>query len=117
MGISVIAIAPRTMVLLATSTATLGIAGVFTSATFDISLFKDIRVSVFADQISATGGIAIQQTADGTNYDKESKFTYDVASDTEQGFIVDVLAKTGRVKYTNGGVAQTIFRIFIYGVP
>ena len=89
----------------------------YTSAAFTIAGFDQIRLSVFADQVGATDGIEIQQSPDGTNYDKKSLFTYDTASDVEQGFFADVMGVTGKIKFTNGATNQGTFRIYTFGVP
>jgi len=89
----------------------------YTSAAFDITRYKELRISAYADQVGATDGIVIMQSQDGTNYDKESSFTYDTLGDKAQGFFTDVMGIKGKIKFTNGGTGQGPFRIFVFGIP
>jgi hypothetical protein len=91
------------------STATLGIGAVFTGTSEDITEYADIRVYVFADQASATDGLSIQQSSNGTNWDVTDVYT--IPASTGKTFSVPASAKFYRVVYTNGGVANTAFRL------
>lgn len=91
------------------STATLGIGAVFTGTSEDISNYATVTVTVFADQASATDGLQIQQSSNGTNWDNMDAYT--VPASTGKTFKSDVGAKFLRLVYTNGGVAQTAFRL------
>jgi len=91
------------------STATLGIGGVFTGTSEDMTEYADIRVTVFADQASATDGLSIQQSSNGTNWDVTDVFT--IAAGAGRTFAIGSSAKFFRVVYTNGGVAQGAFRL------
>jgi hypothetical protein len=100
------------------STTTLGISATFTGASEDISNYNNISVNVFSDVASATDGLSIQQSSNGTNWDVTDVFTIPAA--TGKTFSVGKLAKFFRVVYTNGGTAQATFRlqtIFSEGMP
>ena len=87
----------------------LGIGGVFTGTAEDVTEYADIRVSVFSDQISATDGLQIQQSVNGTNWDLVDPCGIPAASG--KIFSIAAAAKFYRVVYTNGATAQTAFRL------
>jgi hypothetical protein len=91
------------------SIATLGIAGVFTGTSEDVSNYSEVRVSVISDQSSAVNGLSIQFSKDGTNWDFTD--TYTVTGGTANTFVSPRYAQFFRIVYTNGGVAQTSFRL------
>jgi hypothetical protein len=82
---------------------------VFTGTSEDVSAYSSIIVNVFADQASATDGLSLQQSSNGTNWDNLDVFT--IPASTGKAFFVPVQAKFFRVVYTNGGVANTAFRL------
>jgi len=47
----------------------LGIDGVFTGVAVDVLAYASIDISVFADQPSAVGGLSVEFSTDGTNWD------------------------------------------------
>lgn len=98
-----------TISTLNSSTANLGIGGVFTGTSEDVSVYTSITISVFADQVSATDGLSMQQSTNGTNW--EHLDTYTIPASTGKTFHADRGAQFFRLVYTNGGVAQTAFRI------
>jgi hypothetical protein len=92
------------------STATpLGISGVFTGTAEEVSEYGTISVGVFADVASATDGLSIQFSTDGTNWDHIDTFT--IPSSTGKIFTVGPSARYYRVVYTNGTTAQASFRL------
>ena len=91
------------------STTVLGNASVFTGTSEDVSNYADIRVSVFADQASATDGLSIQQSSNGTNWDFVD--VYSIPASTGKVFDVGVAAQYARVVYTNGVTPNTVFRL------
>jgi len=91
------------------STTPLGISGVFTGTAEDISQFAEIRVSVFSDVASATDGLNIQLSSDGTNWDINNQYT--VPATTGKEFGVGSGPRFFRIVYTNSGTAQTTFRL------
>lgn len=91
------------------SAAILGVGGVFTGTAERVLNYGIILVSVFADQASATDGLVIEQSTDGTNWDHSDEYT--IAANTGKTFSLQPAAIFYRVVYTNGGVAQTAFRL------
>lgn len=87
----------------------LGVSGVFTGTSEDIADYSSVKVSVFADQASATDGLQIQQSVNGINWDFVDAYT--VQASTGKTFGAPVQAKFLRVVYTNGAVASTAFRL------
>jgi len=73
--------------------------------------YNYITGTCFADQ---SGTLQWEFSSDGTNYDGVQSFSY-TASDP-LGFGIPIIAPTlFRIRYTNGAVAQTIFRLYFYG--
>ena len=91
------------------STATLLAAATFTGTAVDISGYASVSVSVIASHASATDGLSMQQSSDGTNWDIVD--TYTVPATTGKVFGVQAAAQFFRLVYTNGGTNQTSFRI------
>lgn len=92
-----------------TSTTPLTSAATFTGTSEDVSAYADIRVAVFSDVASATDGLSMQQSEDGTNWDFTD--TYTIAANTGKVFDVPSYAKFFRVVYTNGATPQGTFRL------
>lgn len=92
------------------STTPLGISGVFTGSWKDATNFASIQVGIYADQNSATDGVEIQFSKDGTNVDHVHNYTY-AASSNGNGYLFQPEFKYYRVKYTNSTVAQTRFAL------
>jgi hypothetical protein len=95
--------------VLNSSIATLTAGSTFTGTAEDASNFSEIRVSVTASHVSATDGLSIQQSPDGTNWDIAD--TYTIPATTGKTFAVPRQARWFRVVYTNGGTNQTSFRL------
>lgn len=95
------------------STATpLGAAGVFTGTSVDVTRYASANVSVFTSHASATDGLSIQQSSDGTNWDVTDTYTVPAMSaGGGKTYSVQVAAMFLRVVYTNGGTLQTTFRL------
>lgn len=91
------------------STALLGISAVFTGTSEEVKDFSSIVISVFSDVASATDGLSIQQSSNGTNWDITD--TYTIAAATGKTFSVQPAARFFRVVYTNGGTGQASFRL------
>ena len=81
----------------------------FTGTWEDISNFGVIVVTVYADQASATDGLDVEFSSDGTNIDSSDMFT--IPADTGKTFSFQCPTQYFRVKYTNGGSAQSAFRL------
>lgn len=91
------------------TTATLAGNAAFTGLTEDVKDYSTIQLSVIADQVSATDGLSLQQSSDGSNWDITDVYT--VPASTGKTFSVQVAARYFRVVYTNGATIQGAFRI------
>lgn len=91
------------------STTPLGIGGVFTGAWIPVLLYSQIDVLAYSDQASTVGGFQIQFSTDGINVDHIHPYSV-IALDGEE-VQIHIHAKYYRIVYTNGAVAQTIFRL------
>lgn len=83
--------------------------GVFTGTAFDVTNFSSINVNVFSDVPSATNGVAVQFSTNGTNWDHAHSTSYLGTSGV--GYIFNAEFKYARVVYTNGSSAQATFRL------
>jgi len=91
------------------STATLGNGATFTGTAEDITYYAEVRVSVFADQASATDGLKMEQSIDGVNWDLSDSYT--IPANTSKSFGVGCVQRYFRLVYVNGSVAQGAFRL------
>lgn len=91
------------------STSNLANGAVFTGTADDVTTYSEIRVSVFSSHASATNGLSLQQSSDGTNWDIADVYT--VAASIGATFVVPRQARYFRVVYTNGGTLTTSFRL------
>ena len=91
------------------STALLLLSGTFTGTAEDVTEYSHIVVSVYASHASATDGLQLQQSTDGTNWDWVD--TYTIPATTGKSFSAPVQGKFFRVVFANGGIMQTAFRI------
>lgn len=83
--------------------------GVFTGTAEDVSNYSEARVSVFGDVASATDGMQMQQSNNGTNWDNIDSYT--IPANTGKSFGAGIGARFFRIVYTNGGTIQTAFRL------
>jgi hypothetical protein len=90
------------------TTTPLGIGGVFTGTAFDITNFSCINVYVVSNVNSATNGLTVEFSSDGTNWDHSHSTTYTSGG---KGFIFNCEGRYARIVFTNGGVAQSTFRL------
>lgn len=98
--------------LLNSSSATLTSGSVFTGTSEDVSNFSEMRVSVFSDVASATDGLSLQQSSNGTNWDITDTYTVSLsAAGAGKTYVVPRQAKFFRIVYTNGGTNQATFRL------
>jgi len=84
----------------------------YTSSTRDFNFCRlgFMGLMAFADQASATDGFKIQQSIDDVNWDLDvGKET--VSANVGKGIKVAIVGRYARASYTNGGVAQTVFRL------
>ena len=87
----------------------LGISGVFTGAAFEVTKYAAINVNVRSDVASATNGLKVEFSPDGTNWDHSHQTTYTGGNGV--GYIFNAEYKFARIVYTNSTVAQTSFRL------
>lgn len=75
--------------------------------------YKSITIVCFADQDSAADGLQLQWSADNSNWeDHTAEYTYTASTDFSIG--ASVRAGWFRVKYTNGGTNQGVFRLYTF---
>lgn len=91
------------------STNPLGIGGIFTGISTNVLLFSSMHISIYTDQASATNGLSIQFSSDGTNWDNINTYTVPANEYVNLTFAIDDIFT--RIIYTNGSVAQSIFRL------
>lgn len=91
------------------STSVLAGGATFTGTSEDVSAYTNIFVSVFASHASATDGLSLQQSSNGTNWDFVDTFT--IPASTGKIYCINPAAQFFRVVYTNGGTLQTAFRL------
>jgi hypothetical protein len=91
------------------STATLGGGAAFTGTADEITNYSSITIYVISNVASATDGLSIQQSNDGTNWDITDVYTVPAASGKTFG--VQCTGRYLRVVYTNGAGAQASFRL------
>jgi hypothetical protein len=91
----------------------LGGGAVFTGVKFDATNLGIVFVSVFSDVASATDGLSIQQSKDGTNWDWTDEYT--VPANSGKTYSIQPALQWIRVLYTNGAGAQTSFRLSTVG--
>ena len=91
------------------STTTLAGGATFTGTITDITDYGIGFVSVYSDQDSATDGLVIEQSTDGTNFDHSDEYT--ITGGNGKNFAINLHANYIRVSYTNGGSGQTAFRL------
>lgn len=91
------------------TTSTLGAGASFTGTAEDITNYGVVVVTVYSDVASATDGLEIEWSTDGTNWDGKDMFT--IPASTQKTFSFPAATKYYRISYTNGGDAQSTFRL------
>ena len=71
--------------------------------------YSAISLEVLADQASATNGLSVQQSTDGTNWD--IKDTFSIVASTAFQTTINLIGQYYRVVYTNGTAGQGTFRL------
>ena len=95
------------------STANLGGGAVFTGTAVDVTPYASVTVSIMADQNSASNGLSIQQSPDGTNWDNSDAYT--ITANVAKTVAVQVYYPFLRVVYTNGATPTTALRLVTMG--
>jgi len=91
------------------STSLLGVSGTFTGTSEDLLGYVSVNVMVKADVASAAGGLSLEFSTDGTNWDFAQ--TYTVSAGTTFAILTRGKGRYFRVVYTNGGTGQAYFRL------
>ncbi len=81
----------------------------FTGTAKDILNCGIVFVTIFTDVASATDGLSIQQSSDGTNWDHTDDYT--VSAGSSKNYSLNPHSKWFRVVYTNGAAPQGAFRL------
>ena len=89
----------------------LGAGAIFTGVGTDVSDYNSVTIQLFSDQDSATDGMCFQFSTDNVNWDESNNYNLDTSTSNTRRFQFPVTAQYFRVKYENGGVAQTEFRV------
>lgn len=82
---------------------------VFTGSSINILDAGIVFINVSTDVASATDGLMIQQSIDGSNFDHDDVYT--VTAGATKNYAINPYAHFLRVVYTNGAVAQGHFRL------
>jgi len=75
----------------------------------EINDYGIIYITTKSDVASATNGLSIQQSSDGTNWDHTDEYT--INANSGKTFSVQAGASYFRIVYTNGSIAQSFFRL------
>lgn len=89
------------------STTPLGAAGVFTGSSESMLQHGYLAITCYADVASATNGLEVQASADGTTWFTIRQYTVHAGQPFDA--IVPIPAEFGRVRYTNGSASQSTF--------
>lgn len=89
------------------TTTPLGANGTITVGPIQTDTAQNIAGSVFSDK---AGTLFIEQTFDGINFD--ISVSQAVAANTPASFSQAIIAPVVQLRYVNGGVAQTAFRLY-----
>lgn len=92
------------------TTTPLGANATFTGGWEQVVDFSTLTVTVFANVASATGGMKFEWSSDGTNIDEIEAVTISAAH-PGRAMSFNVRGRYFRIVYTNGGTAQTTFRL------
>lgn len=90
------------------STATLGVSGVFTGTGEDISQYSTITVFYDTD---VDGSISMQFSSDNSNWDRSKVVTIDQTLASGNVHTLEVVSQYFRIVYTNGTSGQGHFRL------
>ena len=81
----------------------------FTGTSEDVTNYSSVTVGLISNVASATDGLQLQQSFDGTIWDLVD--IYSVPAATGKTFSAHISAKFFRIVYTNGATLQTSFRL------
>lgn len=84
--------------------------GVFLGSFEDILGYTNIALTLFSSHDSATDGFVLEYSTDGVNIDAIDSYSIFGGSVGTQ-FSIGVTARYFRIRYTNGAIAQSTFRL------
>jgi hypothetical protein len=93
------------------TTETLAVDGAFTGEWEEITNFGVIVVSITSNVASATDGLCVQFSSDGTVSGIITEDAYTISAGATKTFSFQAAAQYVRVVYTNGGTIQTSFNM------
>lgn len=102
--------APHTVSSLNSTSIALGIGVAYIGTFEEILNYSDVSLTVFSDKDSATNGLVIQWSSDGTNVDYTDVYSFIAANGGNQ-LSFGVKTRYFRVIYKNGSLAQVSFRL------
>lgn len=91
------------------STTTLTANSTFTGTSESTLNYAGISIEVFSDVASASGGLIIEQSQDGTNWDTQD--VYSTLASTAFQTTISLTGQFYRIVFTNGTTNQTTFRL------
>lgn len=91
------------------STVALGANATFTGSSIEIKNYAAINVAAFSDVSSATDGLKMQFSPDGTNWDHEH--TFSVTGNIGVSYAQAAELRYFRIVYVNGATPQSLFRL------
>jgi hypothetical protein len=87
----------------------LGAGATFTGGWQDCINYQEVNISVATDQNSATNGLVIEWSSDGSTVGDDDKFS--VYANAGTNYTPNPAFRYVRVKYTNGATPQTVFHL------
>jgi len=93
------------------TTTPLGAGAVFTGTGTDVTAYNSVTIQLFANQDSDANGMSFQFSPDNVNWDEQNDYNLEISISQTRRFQFPVTAKYFRLVYTNGGSAQTAFRV------
>jgi len=102
--------------IIASTTTPLNASQIYTSSWYDCNNYSRITLLSASNVASASNGVEIQQSTDGSNADYSSKYTTTsiTISGTTRYIVtatIELMARYARIVYTNGGTNQSYFRL------
>ena len=91
------------------TTVNLGANQVYIGTGEDVTTFSSILINIISSHDSKNGGISIEFSQDNSNWDIKILSTY--IAPGNKTLIYDIQGIYFRIKYTNGSIAQTLFRL------
>jgi hypothetical protein len=93
------------------TTSVLGAGAVYTGTADDCHDYSSMTILIDASHDSATDGISLQFSPDGTNWDEVQVYTFDVSATPAFAITHPIIARYFRLVYTNGTTLLTHLRI------